>query len=262
MVYKDSFHPEGKEKFKALVANKENKAKSFDVVFTALEAYKTVNGDLNVPAKFVISEGDDRYPADTWGMKLGNNVHGIRSSGVYSEHRAKLEELGFCFELVKITRWDFLTQIYPSLQAYNTIAGNLKVSRNFVVPEGDHRYPVDSWGMKLGLIANDIRHGREYVQFKERLTALGFYEHSSADVKFAKIYSALKAYKTINGSLLVPQRFIVPEGDAHYPVDTWGMKLGSAVSSIRNYDTYSERRPKLEELGFVYRDVKPVVEIV
>jgi hypothetical protein len=37
-------------------------------------------------------------PADTWGMKLGHNVKNIRARGAYSEHRAKLEELGFVFK--------------------------------------------------------------------------------------------------------------------------------------------------------------------
>ena len=37
-------------------------------------------------------------PADTWGMKLGGNVNNVRNNGAYSEHRAKLEELGFVYK--------------------------------------------------------------------------------------------------------------------------------------------------------------------
>jgi hypothetical protein len=61
---------------------------------------------------------------------------------------------------------------------------------------------------------------------------------------------------------LVPFKFIVPQNDANYPPETWGMKLGFNVSNIRINGAFSERRAKLEELGFVYKKNKKVVEIV
>jgi hypothetical protein len=47
----------------------------FDVIYSALEAYKAVYGDLFVPQKFIVPQGDVRFPVETWGMKLGCNVH-------------------------------------------------------------------------------------------------------------------------------------------------------------------------------------------
>ena len=66
----------------------------------------------------------------------------------------------------------------------------------------------------------------------------------------------------VHGDLLVPQKFVVPQVDANYPPETWGMKLGSNVNSIRNGGVYSEHRIKLEKLGFVFKKNKKVVEIV
>jgi hypothetical protein len=169
-----TFYPEHKEKFKALVANTESERMTFDVIYLAFEAYKAIYGNLLVPQRFVVPEGDVRYPAETWGIKLGSNVDHIRNQGTYSDHRAKLEELGVNFEVEKINHYDFLTQIYPALEAYKAIYDNFLVPRKFVVPEGDVRFPVDTWGMKLGVCVNNIRNNGYYLKYKERLTALGF----------------------------------------------------------------------------------------
>jgi Fe2+ transport system protein FeoA len=232
------------------------------VIYSALKAFKAVRGHLLVPQRFVVPQGDVRYPPDTWGMKLGRNVDNIRFSGTYSEHRAKLLELGFSFEVEKVQQWDFLTQIYPALEAYKiSIHGDLLVPQSFVVPQGDVRFPTKTWGMKLGAVVQSIRCDKVYVKYKERLTALGFVYEPVVDVQFAKIYSALEAYKAIHGDLLVPRRFVVPQGDANYPSETWGMKLGSNVNNIRNEGVYSKHRAKLEELGVVYIKTKRIFDI-
>jgi hypothetical protein len=256
-----SFYPEHKEKFKKLVVNTENKRVTFDVIYSAVEAYKDVHGNLLVPYTFVVPQGDVRFPVDTWGMKLGSNVYHIRNIGAYSEHRTKLEELGLSFDVEKNQKWDFLTQIYPVLEAYKAIHGDLLVSKGFIVPKGDANYSNDVWGMKLGSIVCTIRNKGVYVQYKERLTALGLNFEVKPLRSFDVIYSALETYKTVHGNLLVPVKFVVPQGDVRFPAETWGMKLGRNVDSIRNSGTYSEHRAKLEELGFVYKKNKKIVEI-
>ncbi len=70
----------------------------FERVFKALSDYKAVHSDLLVPVKFVVSQDDFNQPPETWGMKLGRNMSHIRNSGAYSEHKVKLEELGFVFK--------------------------------------------------------------------------------------------------------------------------------------------------------------------
>jgi hypothetical protein len=258
-----TFYPEHKKKFKALVANTENKRVNFDVIYSALKAYKAIHGDLLVPARFVVPRVDVRFPVDTWGMKLGSNVHHIRCGGAYSEHRAKLEELGFNFEVEKIQKWDFLTQIYPALEAYKAIHGDLLIPKSFIVFKDDINYPANVLGMKLGSIVHNIRNRGDFLKYKERLTALGLnFEVKPLDIRgFDVIYSALEAYKTIHGNLLVPYKFVVSHDDVRFPAETWGMKLGINVDSIRNKGAYSEKIVKLEELGFVYKKNKKIVEI-
>jgi hypothetical protein len=72
--------------------------RGFDVIYSALDAYKAVHGNLLVPQKFVVPQDDVNYPPETWGIKLGRNVSNIRNKGVFSEHRIKLEELGLVFK--------------------------------------------------------------------------------------------------------------------------------------------------------------------
>jgi hypothetical protein len=262
MLSVPGFYPEHKEKFKKLVANDPVPKVSFDVIFSALKAYKVVCNNLLVPQKFVVFEGDVRFPVETWGIKLGRNVYHIRSRGDYSEHRAKLEELGVIFEVEKNQKWDFLTQIYPALEAYKAVYGDLLVPQKFVVAQGDANFSKDIWGrMNLGNIVHDIRNDDVHLKYKERLTALGFVYESIFDVQFDVIYSALEAYKVVFGNLLVPQKFVVSDGDVRFPADTWRMKLGFSVSNIRNRGDYSEHKAKLEELGFVFKKNKKVVEI-
>jgi virulence-associated protein VapD len=55
-------------------------------------------------------------------------------------------------------------------------------------------------------------------------------------------------------NMLVPQSFVVPTDDDTWPIKTWGMKLGTIVSNIRNNNAYADHRPRLESIGFDYTD--------
>jgi Fe2+ transport system protein FeoA len=230
----------------------------FAVIYSAFEAYKAVHGNLLVPKKFIVPEGDVNYSKDVWGMNLGSIVSYIRNNDVYLKYKGRLTALGFVYESVFDVQFDV---IYSALEAYKVVHGNLFVPHNFVVPQGDVNYPVETWGMKLGINVNSIRNQGTYSDHRAKLEELGFVYESASDVQFDGIFSAFKAYKAIHGNLLVPQKFVVPEGDARFPVETWGMKLGFNVANIRNRGDYSEHRAKLEELGFVYKKNKKIVEI-
>jgi hypothetical protein len=259
----DRLHCDRKEDFLALGLNETVRSPSdFEVIYSALKAYKLIHGNLLVPRSFIVPPNDTKFPPETWGMNLGVKLYSVRNSGCFSEHRVKLEELGVNFEVEKVQQWDFLAQIFPALEAYKSVHGDLLVPKSFVVPQDDANYPSDTWGINLGSNVHHIRCSGAHIQYKERLTALGFVYESVFDVQFAKIYSALEAYKAIHGDLLVREKFVVPQGDVRFPSETWGMKLGFNVQNIRNRSDYFEHRIKLDELGFVFKKNKKVVEIV
>lgn len=76
---------------------------------------------------------------------------------------------------------------------------------------------------------------------------------SANDSRFKIVYTALVCYKKLYDDLLVPQPFIVPKSP-QWPVDTWGLRLGSRVNAIRSQGTFvnnnDERRKLLDDLGF------------
>ncbi|KAE9350725.1 hypothetical protein PF008_g6288 [Phytophthora fragariae] len=81
-------------------------------------------------------------------------------------------------------------------------------------------------------------------------------EHWRTSASEQKILAALRTYKQLNGDLLVPQAFVVPSGDARWPLATWGYKLGIAVNQVRikskSKRLSTEMEEELENLDFVY----------
>ena len=84
----------------------------------------------------------------------------------------------------------------------------------------------------------------------ERLRAIGFEWKESAKAaasnkRFDEVYRSLLVYKEIYGYLYVPQSFIVPN-DPRWPEDTWGLRLGGRVNTMRSTGAlvmnYPERR--------------------
>jgi len=76
---------------------KKSSSNGFDIIYRCLLVYKEINGHLMVPKRFVIPESME-YPQESWGMKIGHSVCNIRNIGSYSEHRDKLEAIGFTFK--------------------------------------------------------------------------------------------------------------------------------------------------------------------
>jgi hypothetical protein len=119
-----------------------------------------------------------------------------------------------------------------ALQAYKDMFGNLLVHQKFVIPEGS-----DLWGLKLGSIVNTVRNNNYYKELRPELEEMGFdYDPQPIGYGWDLVKRALQAYERIYEDLLVPASFTIPEGDASWERDLWGMKLGITVMSIRNRD--------------------------
>ena len=65
----------------------------------ALLRYKEIHGNLLVPFTYVIPSKSTDWPKNTWGMKLGFQVGGIRCQNYYKEHHAELAAMGFVFQV-------------------------------------------------------------------------------------------------------------------------------------------------------------------
>jgi hypothetical protein len=146
-------------------------------------------------------------------------------------------------------RWD---KVKRALQAYESREGHLLVPRGFTVSIDDE-WEDDLVGLKLGYIVNNIRYNNAYKQYRLELEEMGFdYDPQLILYGWDLVERALQAYKERVGHLCVPRKFAIPNNDASWPKELWGMKLGNAVSHIRNDNHYEERRKELEAMGFDY----------
>ncbi|KAG5178760.1 hypothetical protein JKP88DRAFT_350169 [Tribonema minus] len=151
--------------------------------------------------------------------------------------------------------------VVEALQVFKSLRGHTLVPSDFVVPSTEE-WPQRLWGLGLGQRCSGIRRRvrNMYVaghpQRLQQLAAIGFdcdNKNQATETKFRKIFNALMMYRDLNGTLDVPQSFAVP-GEAPWPEEWWGMKLGQSVASIRSTGTFIKahpaRRAMLEAEGF------------
>ena len=79
--------------------NRQRQTLGWDVIRDALLTYKSIKGDLMVPAKFIIPYGNSKWPPKTWGMYLGSAVSRMRNRTTYDAHREELVAMGLSYDV-------------------------------------------------------------------------------------------------------------------------------------------------------------------
>ena len=149
-------------------------------VLQALQAYKQVHGDLEVPCtQLFVVPSEAPWPEEAWGMQLGAMVGRIRRTDEYvkdyPERRAQLDALGFAWDAVSERRWE---EVRTALLVYKEVHGDLEVPTRFLVPS-EAQWPEKAWGMPLGRRVQGIRSQNVYMledhpERRAELGALGF----------------------------------------------------------------------------------------
>ncbi|GKY91220.1 hypothetical protein MPSEU_000094600 [Mayamaea pseudoterrestris] len=209
--------------------------------------------------------------------------------------RQQLQELGFVWRMrvnsQSSTNTPFeklpIEQLYSALESYKQIiVAQTKgqdqnawgVPIHFMIPDADP-WPENVRGLPLGEQIADLKrqliddHPEMKDKFQrlglallggassssntnDRATALEQEAPSVNDLRFQNIITALRRYKELYGDLLVPQPFVVPKNNSDWPKETWELRLGARVNSIRAQGSFvnnhPERRLVLDELGFVW----------
>ena len=90
-----------------------------------------------------------------------------------------------------------------------------------------------------------------FISFLSLIQSIIGVIQSKRSTKFAVIIEALHRYKDIQGHLLVPQSYVIPEINC-YPNNLWGLRLGDRVKAIRQAASYSslEYSSVLDRMGF------------
>jgi hypothetical protein len=120
----------------------QRKRNGFERIKAALSKYKEIYGNLLVKQCFTIQNGVDEWPEDTWGLKLGQIVKGIRSGHSCKDNRAELEEMGFNFTS-QHQRFSF-DAIKAALIKYKEFHGDMAVKQGFVVDNHAPDWPEET----------------------------------------------------------------------------------------------------------------------
>jgi hypothetical protein len=131
----------------------------------------------------------------------------------------------------------------------------------FTIPANSSDWPEKYKNIKLGKVVRSIRRGISYKDMKEELTSIGFNYAPELDIfEFDSVKLALIEYKKLNGDLLTPIKFMVPDESELWPEETWEMDLGNIVHRIRGGQMYEDKREELVEIGFDFDYRKQVYD--
>ena len=114
----------------------------WETYILAAKEYYAVNGNLQVPVKYVTEDG---IPLGKWlsSLKSGWNGNKKRSDTLTEEQKAQLAELGICMESRYVTQWN---RNFDLAKKYYMQQGNLNIPVS---------YSID--GVKLGRWISNIR---------------------------------------------------------------------------------------------------------
>ena len=159
----------------------------------------------------------------------------------------------------RITSEETWREMLECVKAYRADTNKTVVPASFVVPSRAP-YPRTSWGDLLGRrcsrVVSSAQRGKLDKSRVRALTDIGLDLRGANERGFEELVLSLEAYRKRYGDLNVATTFKVPVGDASWPRQSWGMRLGSRVNAVRSKGRYVEGRPervaRLDALGFVW----------
>eukprot|EP00471_Norrisiella_sphaerica_P009275 CAMPEP_0184498456 /NCGR_PEP_ID=MMETSP0113_2-20130426/39038_1 /TAXON_ID=91329 /ORGANISM="Norrisiella sphaerica, Strain BC52" /LENGTH=418 /DNA_ID=CAMNT_0026885969 /DNA_START=320 /DNA_END=1576 /DNA_ORIENTATION=+ len=226
----------------------------------ALSLYRTIYGNVDIRQDYVVGSDDDRWPQHLHGYKLGDKSRALRTSQIWIKdnpfRRRELERLGFNLK----PRQSEKERTLEYFKHFQRQHGHCNVPRKYIAKFNDSSWTriLESTGVfkdvALGSRAQRLRTNRNKLspEYEEALDSIGFV-WNYRDGLFDRIVEALKIYKELEGSFIVPRSFAVPESDA-WPRNLHNFPLGEKVHKMKYFGSYIKNRPdrqeKLRHLGY------------
>jgi len=257
----------------------------WNLFMEGMVTYKSIYGNVMVPASFVIPRDDDLWSRGVWDLPLGNVVHRLRLRHDFLtgdnalERKSQLDGLGFVWDVSEYNFQKFLTalRVFSKLERedneHNPAVAStiIRIPSKFVVPSEDDRWPFELWNYPLGAKCAAVRQKQLYVKdnpMRQRtLEEIGFRWSGNATLGWLDVVHAAAIYSQMHGRILNPPlQFVVPspptpdsESDSWpWPERLWGLKLGQRLKDVRLKGAYLKgsdahiRRAQLDNLGFVW----------
>ena len=222
-----------------------------DSILLAFKTYKDLYGHCKVNRSFVVGEEDEKWPDECRGMLLGETLHGIRNKKLHKPIHDELIALGVDLEDHPRFIGQAFERVFEALSTFKSVHGHLDVPRDFVVPKSEP-YPPRAYGCRLGSALFSIKAKGKFLEHRAELESLGMVFHGKKHPGFETTLAAFKAYKERYGDLRVPKKFVVPSDDPLFPPESWGLRLGNSLQSIRNHSAHREHKEEFQALGLVF----------
>eukprot|EP01062_Namystynia_karyoxenos_P023873 TRINITY_DN19259_c0_g1_i1.p1 TRINITY_DN19259_c0_g1~~TRINITY_DN19259_c0_g1_i1.p1 ORF type:complete len:994 (+),score=145.45 TRINITY_DN19259_c0_g1_i1:105-3086(+) len=240
-----------------------------EVLLPALQRYGQQHGHLNVPQRYVASDG----------LALGRVVQGMRLKGTHLKDRPERAEwasrIGFTIERRKQTASQERLEgvVQPALLCFYKQHGHLGVPWKYVTPEGLH----------LGRVVRGMRCKGDYLKrnpaLLEWLSERGWHHQPLKAPPVPKtlgatvtaqwddaVYPAFKYFYSQHGHLRVPAAWVVPSDAAGVPPSGQGLPLGRIRRNIITHGHFIKGAPErlawLEQHGWRGRIVSANVTVV
>ncbi len=203
-------------------------AASWELMYEVAEKYYNDNGNLDVPKRYVTSDG---YPLGTW-LTTQRLVHEGKVKGILTDEQAqKLEAIGMRWESVRDVAWE---RNYTAAKAYYEAHGDLMVN---ISEKNYHGVNLGAWIANLRTYyKSGIRTAYLTPERIQSLEKIGMV-WSAVDYLWERnYYAAVKFHKT-HGHLDVPASY----------VDENGIRLGAWIFSLRASKKNNNKRAKLTD---------------
>lgn len=199
----------------------------WDDMFNETKKYLEKNGNLNVPERYVTSDG----------KKLGVWLHTQKKyCDPESERGQLLSNLGFSFETKKVD--DLFFEKYRLAEAFFNRYGNLEIPATFKTDDGITNDPNGKVNLGMWVAKKRERCNPESEQ-GQLLSKIGmrFETRNMKKADFKKMIKLLSAYYEEYGNVDVPYEFRTNDGVSFNAI---GMRLGKWLySAKKNYSPNS-----------------------
>ncbi|ETN05094.1 hypothetical protein PPTG_14773 [Phytophthora nicotianae INRA-310] len=238
--------------------------RQFEMLVPALQTFQRLHGHCAVPLRFTVpstrNAGAEQWPEELQGMKLGTTISRFLKACASAKKpsrrhsldqvRAQLREIGVP-EVEDWRRFLWGEVTVPAMQTYRSMHGDLLVPVSFTVPQRDDAWPRSTWGYKLGYWTSELRRKKKTLEEYqlEDLEALDF-SWNAREARWNQYFvPARQRYQELYGTSQVPQGFVVPHNNPHWPAELGGYRLGQKVNNLR-----CGNAEELQDIELIYKN--------
>lgn len=186
---------------------------SWELMYSQAKRYYETYGNLLVPIKYKTESG---YSLGSWLATQRRIYNGEIPGHLTQQQVEKLEKIGIVWGSYRLLVWE---QNYQEAKEYYRQYGDLKVPLGYVTQTG---LALGAWIHMMRQARANQRTAIVTPERIARLDAIGMLWAVTSD-QWEKNYQEAAAYYSVHGNLLVPQRYVSPNG----------IKLGNWISHLR-----------------------------